>query len=167
MSISRIKKIISGGQTGADRAALDWAIQNAIPHGGWCPKGRRAEDGMIPERYRLDETPSRDYEQGTMWNVRDADATVIITQARKLTGGTLLTCQFANLIGRPCLHVTPSDDWRETIKEFIDKYSIQILNVAGPRRSDALGIEPFVYEVLDEIKAIGLFRKPVPGARPK
>jgi hypothetical protein len=162
-----IQKIISGGQTGADRAALDWAITNAIPHGGWCPKGRRAEDGIIPKRYQLEETPSRDHEQRTMWNVCDADATLIVTLNEDVIGGSLLTREYAKQIGKPYLHLSPTNDWRERIKAFLGKYSIQILNVAGPRRSEAPGIEPFVYEVLDEIKAIGLFRKPVPGIRPK
>ena len=160
MSITRIEQIISGGQTGADRAALDWAIANGIPHGGWCPKGRRAEDGMIAERYRLQETPGPTYEQRTMRNVRDSDATLIITLARELTGGTLLTRQFANTMGRPCLHVMRCDHWREKMKDFLEKYSIRILNVAGPRGSESPGIQQFVQEVLSEIKAITLFGKP-------
>ena len=73
----------------------------------------------------------------------------------------LLTGQTAKLFGRPCVHVIPSDDWRERIKEFLQKYSIRILNVAGPRGSEAPGIEPFVHELLSEIKAIRLFGKPV------
>ncbi len=63
-------KIVSGGQTGADRAALDFAIAHGIPQGGWCPKGRKAEDGPIPDRYQLKETPSDNYAQRTEWNVR-------------------------------------------------------------------------------------------------
>jgi len=160
MSILRIKKVISGGQTGADRAAFDWAIENGIPHGGWCPKGRRAEDGIIPERYRLEETPDPNYDQRTMWNVRDADATLIVTLERELTAGTLRTGQCAKNIGRPWLHVMSGDEWRVAIKEFAEKYPIRSLNVAGPRVSEEPGIESFVREVLDELKAIGLFRKP-------
>ena len=72
-------KIVSGGQTGADRAALDWAIDHGTAHGGWCPRGRRAEDGAIPARYLLNETPSARYEERTEWNVRDSDGTVIPT----------------------------------------------------------------------------------------
>lgn len=64
-------RIVSGGQTGADRAALDWAIANNVPHGGWCPKGRKAEDGAIPAHYALKETPSASYLQRTEWNMRD------------------------------------------------------------------------------------------------
>lgn len=74
-------KILSGAQTGADRAALDWAIFRDIPHGGWCPKGRKAEDGKIPPQYQLTETPSASYLQGTEWNVRDPDSAVSVTGA--------------------------------------------------------------------------------------
>ena len=75
--------ILSGGQTGADRAALDFAIEYGLPHGGWCPRGRLAEDGPIDERYELTETPSHRYAQRTEWNVRDSDATVVFSIARK------------------------------------------------------------------------------------
>lgn len=152
--MARLEKILSGGQTGADRAALDWAINNGMPHGGWCPKGRRAEDGTIPERYCLQETPQSQYRQRTKCNVRDADATLIVTLTRNLTGGTLFTRQYAQQIGRPYLHVSPSNDWRGRIKQFLDTYSIRILNVAGPRASSAPDIEQFVHEVLNEAKAI-------------
>ena len=86
-----IRKIISGGQTGVDRAALDWAMKYGIQHGGWCPAGRRAEDGAIPERYSLQETPARQYQQRTRWNVRDSDATLIISLSTELTAGSLAT----------------------------------------------------------------------------
>ncbi|PSQ85488.1 MAG: molybdenum cofactor carrier, partial [Bacteroidetes bacterium QH_2_63_10] len=85
-----MRKIISGGQTGVDRAALDAALAFNVPVGGWCPKGRRAEDGQIPDRYPLEETPSEAYEQRTAWNVRDSDGTLIITDG-SLEGGTALT----------------------------------------------------------------------------
>ncbi len=77
-------RILSGAQTGADRAALDWAIFRDIPHGGWCPKGRKAEDGVIPPQYQITGTPSATYLQRTEWNVRDSDGTVIFTMAAKL-----------------------------------------------------------------------------------
>ena len=93
-------KIISGGQTGADRAALDWAIQNNIVYGGWCPQGRRAEDGVIPHRYVLQETESKGYMQRTKWNVRDSDATLIITLAPELVGGSLFTFEYAKNLPR-------------------------------------------------------------------
>lgn len=154
MSIARLEKIISGGQTGADRAALDWAINHGIPHGGWCPKGRCAEDGPIPGRYCLKETPQSQYRQRTKWNVCDADATLIVTLTADLTGGTLFTRQCAERTGQPYLHVVPGDEWQGPIKRFLDTYSIRILNVAGPRVSSAPGIQRFVQEVLSEVKAI-------------
>src|SRR5262249_30865636 len=99
-------KIVSGGQTGADRAALDWAIEHGLEHGGWCPLGRKAEDGAIPARYQLEETPTDRWEQRTEWNVRDSDGTAIFTMAEMLTGGSLTTVEFARVFGRPCLHVS-------------------------------------------------------------
>ncbi len=79
MSVSGVPKIMSGGQTGADRAALDFAIGHGIKHGGWCPKGRRAEDGAIDARYQLKETPSANFVQRTEWNTRDSDGTVVFS----------------------------------------------------------------------------------------
>jgi putative molybdenum carrier protein len=79
-------KIVSGGQTGADRAALDWALARGVPCGGWCPKGRKAEDGPIDLKYPLKETPSSSYLQRTEWNVRDSDATVVFSIEPTLTG---------------------------------------------------------------------------------
>lgn len=143
-----LEKIISGGQTGADRAALDWAIANSIAHAGWCPRGRRAEDGVIPERYQLKETPRRHYSQRTKWNVRDADATLIVTMVENLAGGTLLTREYAKTIGKPYLHVISGRPWRRQVKDFIEKHCIRTLNVAGPRASSAQGIEHLVHEVL-------------------
>ncbi len=106
----RIDRIVSGVQTGADRAALDFAINHGLPHGGWCPKGRRAEDGRIPPRYQLVETPSKDYEQRTRWNVRDSDATLIISKSPQLTGGSAYTRRCAEQLDRHCLHVHPAHD---------------------------------------------------------
>jgi len=84
-----IEKIVSGGQTGADRAALDWAIEHGIPHGGWCPKGRRAEDGPIDGRYQLQETPTANYVERTKSNARDTDGTVVFSIYISLTGQQL------------------------------------------------------------------------------
>ena len=97
-------KIVSGGQTGADRAALDWAIFHDIPHGGWCPKGRKAEDGILSAQYQLTETPSASYPQRTQWNVRDSDGTVIFTISAKLSGGSKLTADAAIKFGKPWIH---------------------------------------------------------------
>lgn len=141
-------RIISGGQTGADRAALDWAIGHQVPHGGWCPKGRRADDGPIPDCYDLDETPRRNYRQRTAWNVRDADATLIITLHKTLAGGSLYTAHRAKKLRRPWLHVFPNEPWRDELREFWKQHPIRTLNVAGPRASSAPGIEVFVQTVL-------------------
>jgi hypothetical protein len=150
-----IRKVVSGGQTGADRAALDWAIEHEIPHGGWCPAGRRAEDGIIPERYRLQETPGHNYEQRTRWNVRDSDATLIISLSAELAGGALATRQSAEKMKHPYLHVYPGHEWRERIAAFFEATPVQILNVAGPRCSGASGIEQFVHEVLSTLNILG------------
>lgn len=83
----KISKIVSGGQTGADRGGLDAAIELGIPHGGWCPKGRKSEDGVIPEKYLLKEMSSADYLKRTEQNVVDSDATVIFTYGQP-TGGS-------------------------------------------------------------------------------
>jgi hypothetical protein len=149
-----IQKIVSGGQTGVDRAALDWALAHHIPHGGWCPAGRRAEDGVIPACYVLQETPGQNYQQRTKRNVRDSDGTLIITATKELTGGSLFTQEYANKINRPCLHVYPCKEWRERVNAFLKSNPIRILNVAGPRNSGAPGIERFVYEVLGEVHQV-------------
>jgi hypothetical protein len=146
-----IEKIISGGQTGVDRTALDWAIANGINCGGWCPAGRRAEDGVIPDRYSLQETPSSRYSQRTRWNVRDSDATLIISSSEELSGGSLVTKEYAEQIGRPCLHVYPGEEWVSLLYEFISHHPLRILNVAGPRRSGWGDPESFVHQVLDKI----------------
>ncbi|HEV7929186.1 MAG TPA: putative molybdenum carrier protein [Nitrosospira sp.] len=146
-----IHKIVSGGQTGADRAALDWAIARGIEHGGWCPAGRRAEDGAIPARYSLWQTPGRDYRQRTKWNVRDSDATLIITPSPELTSGSLFTQECARNLSRPYLHVHPCTMWRDWIRTFLGTNSIRVLNVAGPRGSSAKNMDTFVHEVLDEV----------------
>lgn len=148
------KKIISGGQTGADRAALDWAIAHNVPHGGWCPAGRRAEDGVIPSRYDLQETDSKGYMKRTKLNIRDSDATLIISLQPELTGGSLFTLEYASKIGKPCLHVYPDSQWQAMIKIFIKSKAIQTLNVAGPRGSSVLGIKEFVFEILNIITSL-------------
>jgi len=144
-------KLISGGQTGVDRAALDWAIANGVPHGGWCPKGRRAGDGPLPRWYRLRETPSARYAQRTRWNVRDSDATLIISASADLAGGSELTRRTALRLGKPLLHL-----WAgrravgAKLRGFIKLHHIQVLNVAGPRASEEPGLHEFVWKVLDE-----------------
>ena len=143
-----IEKIVSGGQTGVDRAALNIALALGINCGGWCPKGRRAEDGVIPSRYPLSECDDRRYQIRTEKNVLDSDATLILMLGA-LSGGTALTARLANRHERPlCLFdlndpadVTPILSW-------MDNHAIRILNVAGPRESQRPGIGARAYEVL-------------------
>jgi hypothetical protein len=151
-----VEKIISGGQTGADRAALDWAREHGLPHGGWCPRGRIAEDGSIPRRYRLRQTPSVEHAQRTEWNVRDSDATVIVTMGQTLAGGCLLTRQMARRHGKPCLHLSASaarGDWEERLRRFLRRHRVRVLNVAGPRASEEPGIGGFAGRLLDNALA--------------
>ena len=153
MNISRfpITKIVSGGQTGADRAALDWAIERGVPHGGWCPKGRKAEDGPIDARYALQETSSADYLKRTEWNIRDSDGTVIFTMRPALTGGSKRTAEFAVKHRKACLHLHAGEsveDCAQRLAEFIHANSIRILNVAGSRGSKEPEVGAFVRTVL-------------------
>jgi Circularly permutated YpsA SLOG family len=147
--------IVSGGQTGADRAALDFAIAHGIVHGGWCPRGRLAEDGIIPSQYQLRETPSRKYAQRTEWNVRDSDATVIFTLGEHMRGGTGLTRDLAERFGKPWLHLIGGDFGQATVRDaagrlagFLDEHQVRTLNVAGPRASQEPGVANFVDQVL-------------------
>lgn len=148
----RIAKIISGGQTGADRAALDWAIRAGIEHGGWCPRGRLAEDGPIPSKYQLRETPSDIYAERTEWNVRDADATVIFSGTARLNGGSALTEKLAAAYGRPCLHLQAALGIAAAalrLQEFVVRYAVKVLNVAGPRASTEPDVGLFATQVLN------------------
>lgn len=147
--MSRPERIVAGGQTGADRAALDWALARGVPCGGWCPKGRRAEDGAIAPRYPLTETPAEDYAQRTEWNVRDSDATVIVSLAPSLTGGSRLTRELAAKHGRPCLHLHPVLDAPRLLAAFVREHRVRVLNVAGPRSSNEPGVYGYVQEVLE------------------
>ncbi|MEI6279089.1 MAG: putative molybdenum carrier protein [Verrucomicrobiae bacterium] len=149
-----LEKLISGGQTGADRAALDVAIRHGFPHGGWCPKGRKAEDGPIDGRYNLFETPSANYLQRTEWNVRDTDGTVVFTLAKEVTGGSLRTIEFAQKHKKPCLHISARGSGYMgaalPLQEFVAEHGIRRLNVAGPRASKEPGVWQFAYQTIDD-----------------
>ncbi len=135
-----LERIISGGQTGVDRAALDVAIKLDLPCSGWCPKGRASEQGPIADVYPLTETPLADPAQRTEFNVRDADGTLIIAHG-ELTGGTALTRDFAASLAKPFLVVDPHDPLAaKTIAAWLSEQNVRILNVAGPRESQHPGI---------------------------
>jgi Circularly permutated YpsA SLOG family len=144
-------KIISGGQTGADRAGLDVAIARSLPHGGWCPKGRKAEDGPLPPRYLLTETPTANYLVRTERNAAESDATVIFTLGG-LSGGSKRTAEFAKKHGRPFLHLSlvTGGETRaaEKLAAFVRAHRVAKLNVAGSRESKAPGIHALACMVL-------------------
>lgn len=134
-----------------DRAALDVAIQLGIPCGGWCPRGRRAEDGTIPAKHPLAETPSAGYPQRTEWNVRDSDGTIVL-HAGKPRGGTALTVRLVGRLGKPLLRVdldTAPDAGKAA--EWIASQGIHILNVAGPREGECPGIGDRAARFLREV----------------
>ena len=131
---------------------LDWAIWHDIPHGGWCPKFRKAEDGKIPTQYLLTETPSTNYLQRTEWNVRDSDGTVIFTLSDRLSGGSKKTLLFAEKHRKPCLHIHPGLSYQlaADLLEFIQNNNIEVLNIAGTRGSKEPYVAKFVKKVLEE-----------------
>jgi len=146
-----ITKIISGGQTGADRAALDSAIKHGIPHGGWIPKGRLAKDGSLSVKYKLKEMPTSSYPAQTEQNVIDSDGTLIISHGKR-GGGADLTQKLAIKHGRPWLHIDLNQkkdhtDAAAKIKEWIVQEEIEVIHVAGPRASK----DPHIYNKVMEI----------------
>lgn len=150
---ARLEKIISGGQTGADRAGLDAAMKVNIAIGGWCPAGRRAEDGVVPDCYVLEETPSRNYAVRTRRNVHDSDGTLILNLG-ELDGGTKKTIDYAAKIGKPCL-IVQFDNTKHprpaAIKKWLHKHYIRTLNIAGPRESKRPGIYRQSSTLLDKL----------------
>jgi hypothetical protein len=154
-----IKRIISGGQTGADRAALDFAIKMDLPHGGWVPKGRMAEDGSIPAQYHLTEMPSKSHSKLTEKNVVDSDGSLIVSHGR-LTGGSQYTMDMAIMHSRPWLHINLNETTvLEAAQQVIDwalSNRIETLNVAGPRESKDPMIYRAVYELLQTIYYIAI-----------
>ena len=132
-------KIVSGGQTGVDRAALDVALQHGIDCGGWCPAGRLDEFGRIPDHYPVQELDAGGFTERTLQNVKDSDGTIIIYTG-DLGGGTAQTLQFCGQLKRPCLSIDASnvsaDRAAELIRDFIRDHEIKVLNLAGPRQSE-------------------------------
>jgi hypothetical protein len=141
-------RIVSGGQTGVDRAALDAAIALGIEHGGWCPAGRLSEDGSVPSRYELRETSSSEYPERTEQNVIDSDATLILYVDR-LKGGTRLTKRFCLQHSKPHLVVRLDQSSKESVvRDWLSQCRPKSLNVAGPRESTSPGIHRLAMEFL-------------------
>ena len=152
-----IKKIISGGQTGADRAALDFAIKMEIPHGGWVPKGRLAEDGPLPSKYHLKEMRTKIYAKRTEKNVVDSDDTLIVSHG-KLSGGSQYTMDMAILHEKPWLHIdlteTSTLEAAQKVIEWTLDNGIETLNIAGPRARKDPVIYDFVIAISDDTNKI-------------
>lgn len=157
----KIARIVSGGQTGADTGGLDAALHCDLPHGGWCPKGRRQEKGKtIPDKYQLTETDSSDWEPRTEANVVDSDATVVFACGEP-TGGSLLTVKLAEKHGRPCLAVDLTEPRDNVVKKVVEWLKAipeprdSVLNVAGSRESKAPGIgQAVMVRMVDVISAV-------------
>lgn len=151
------KKIASGGQTGVDRAGLDWALQNGIAHGGWCPKGRLAADGPLPPRYCLRETESSGYRQRTKLNVQDSDATLVVNIG-ELSGGTLQTVRFAQALKKPHyifqLEKANLAEIEKLITWWISLHA-ESLNIAGPGETKCPGIYLATLSMLASCEAMG------------
>ena len=150
------RHIVSGGQTGADRGALDFAIRCGYTHGGWAPQGRAAEDGAIPLKYQLTALVDGGYRQRTRKNVADSDGTLIVN-ARELEGGTLATLEFARQLGKP--HFIVQVDAGVTtavtasVLAWLREHAIQTLNVAGPRERQRPGIHHQTVGLLEAVDA--------------
>ncbi len=166
--LKKLKKIISGGQTGADRAALDVAIKRGVEHGGWCPRGRIAEDGIIAEKYSMTETESQNVEQRTKKNIEEADGTLVFVPQfpLEITDGTKLTIEYAQFLLKPLLIIDLSscDRANEEFCLWLQENNISILNVGGPRESSAEAIYDKIHnkfgEMLDFTIKIGNTVKP-------
>jgi len=148
-----IERIVSGGQTGVDRAALDVAIRHGLPYGGWCPRGGWAEDlpeppGLLAPYPGLRQTPSDDPSERTVWNVRDSDATLVLLADGVTSPGTALTVVTAQRLGRPLL--VAGTDQLDAIRLWAAQlHGSPALNVAGPRESEAPGGYAVTSSLLD------------------
>jgi len=160
-----VKKIVSGGQTGADRAALDVAIELGIPHGGWVPKGRDTDEERLPDTYHMQELATDGHAEGTEKNVLDSDGTLIVSHGN-LTGGSLYTQEMAMKHGRPCLHIdllkTNAFKGATNIHTWITQQGIKVLNVAGPRASK----DPEIYGATVKILKAAFYMKAIGANMP-
>ena len=146
-----VSKIVSGGQTGVDRAALDFAIRRGIPHGGYCAQGRRSESGRIAGKYRLLECASPDYAMRTALNVMHSDGTLILTRGRP-EGGTQRTVYLCREYGKPSLVIDLGRKLKATdFAAWLHEHRIETLNVAGPRESKQSGIGRQAQKALEEL----------------
>jgi hypothetical protein len=156
-----IRKIISGGQTGADQAALDAAIKLDIPHGGWIPRGRLTEKGALPDKYELTEMPDTSYAARTEQNVIDSNGTIIISHG-PLSEGSEYTRQMAIKHQRPWLHIdlnqVPAFKSATLISSWIDENNIEILNIAGPRASKDSQIYSAVLKLIESVHYLQLLK---------
>jgi len=147
-----VARIVSGGQTGADRAALEAAVALGLPYGGWCPKGGWAEDlteppGLLSRYPALTESPDTDVGTRTRWNVRDSDATLVLVLADPAASrGTTLTVEVAEQLARPCLVARVGD--ASGTRSWLASVSGSVLNVAGPRESEEPGLYAAAYATL-------------------
>jgi hypothetical protein len=161
-----LRKIISGGQTGADRAGLDFAIETGLQHGGYVPRGRKAEDGRIDDQYNVVELGTSSYPARTRKNIEESDGTMIFSLERVLTGGTKLTREYAHELGKPVLHIYDTRKKRipnpdslraevQALTDFLSSNKIEILNVAGPRESNEPGVYEWTLNMLRRISKVG------------
>ena len=161
-----IKQIVSGGQTGVDRAGLDVAIKLGIAHGGWVPRGRLTESGALPQKYHPKETSSSQYSERTEKNVVAADGTLIISRG-SLTGGSGYTREMAIKHGRPWLHIDlnrmAAFHAATAVNNWILKKEIEILNVAGPRASEDPAIYQDTLNILESVYYLGLVESNMAG----
>lgn len=161
----RVKRIISGAQTGADRAALDFAMEYEIPCGGWVPTGRQAEDGTIPDRYEVWEMENGGYPERTEKNVLESDGTLILSHG-ELTGGSLLTWELTEKIAKPCLHIdfnrSLAFDAAIDVNDWMSEHSVEVLNIAGPRASKDREIYQAVFKLLETVFYVSIISDAMP-----
>ncbi len=152
-----LKRIVSGGQTGVDRGALDAALGVDFPCGGWVPGDRMAEDGVISDRYPLTTLPNGNYRQRTRLNVVDSDGTAIFYDGF-LSDGTRLTSDLCKLVDRPCILISAREmpdpnAAAAAVLKFIEDHHIETLNVAGPRASGWIDGHAFAQSVIGHVIA--------------
>jgi len=149
-----LAKIVSGGQAGVDRGALDAALEAGFPCGGWAPEGRTAEDGRVPERYPLQELAGAGYEERTLQNVLDSDGTAIF-HTGALRGGTRQTMLHCVEHGKPFELVdatrTAPRDAALKLADFVERNRLSVLNVAGPRASKWPQAHAYAYATVNEM----------------